>query len=159
MLIKVKTMQTYSREKFKVPVTDTFSIFIACRYLLINGKAINENITIVSEASDHSCIAAFSRINEEFDFIREKQNLSLPVILHIWSDGCACQFWSRFAFSLLSEMDQSVKVNWYYDERHHDNGTRMLFEGLFIKKRLQCDCPTSVQLIVQRRLLSTQTEL
>ena len=72
-LIKVKTMQTYNREKFKVPVTDTFSIFIACRYLLINEKAINENVTIVSEASDHSCIAAFSRINEVFDFIRENR--------------------------------------------------------------------------------------
>lgn len=67
---------------------DTFSIFTACGYLRVNGKFINENFTIVSEASDHSRIVAFSCINKVFGFIGEKHNLTLPIILHIWSDEC-----------------------------------------------------------------------
>ena len=38
---------------------DSFSIFTACCYLRKDGDLINENITIISEASDHSRIAAF----------------------------------------------------------------------------------------------------
>ena len=38
---------------------DSFSIFTACCYLCKDGDFINENITIISESSYHSHIAAF----------------------------------------------------------------------------------------------------
>ena len=57
-----------------------------------------------------------------FDFVLEKPNLSTEVTLHIWIDGCAGQFWSQYGFALVSEIDSKVKVNWYYNERHHGKG-------------------------------------
>ena len=63
---------------------DCFSLFTACCYLRDDtGKIINENVTVISEASDHSRIAAFSCVNKVFDFIREKHNLPLKVTLHV----------------------------------------------------------------------------
>ena len=62
---------------------NSFSIFTACRYLRKDGDLINENITIISEASDHSCIVAFTCINKVFDFVQEKYNLPPEVTLHI----------------------------------------------------------------------------
>ena len=56
---------------------------------------------------------------EVFDFIHEKHNLPLKVTLNVWSDGCAGQFRSRYVFVLLSGMDRSVKLRWYYNKRHH----------------------------------------
>ena len=101
---------------------DSFSIFIACCYLRKDVDLINENITIISEASDHSRIATFTCINKVFDFVREKHNLPPEVTLHIWSDGCAGQFRSRYVFALVSQIDSKVDVNWYYNERHHGKG-------------------------------------
>ena len=77
----------------------TFSIFTACCYLKgEDGKLVNENVAVVSEASDHSRIAVFTCINKVFNNIRDKHDLPLSVTLYIWSDGCADQFRSRFVF-------------------------------------------------------------
>ena len=51
---------------------DSFSIFAACFYLRdADGKLIIENVTVISEASDHLRIAAFSCVNKVFSFVRE----------------------------------------------------------------------------------------
>ena len=69
---------------------DSFSIFTACCYLHdADGKLVTENVTVISEASNHSRIPAFSCVNEVFNFFREKRNLPLKVTLHVRSDGCA----------------------------------------------------------------------
>ena len=102
---------------------DSFSIFTACCYLCKDGDFVNENISIISETSDHSRIAVFTCICKVFDFMREKHDLPPEVTLHIWSDGCARQFRSRFAFALVSQIDSKVKVNWYYSERQHGKGS------------------------------------
>ena len=103
----------------------TFSIFTACCYLLgVDGNLINENFTITSEAPDHSRIAAYSCINRIVDFLRHKfcDQLSSGPTLHIWSDGCASQFRSRFVFALISHFNRAYDVKWYYNERHHGKG-------------------------------------
>ena len=61
---------------------NSFAIFTAYCYLRKDGDLINENITIISEASDHLPIAAFTCINKVFDFVREKYNLPPEVTLH-----------------------------------------------------------------------------
>ena len=102
---------------------DLFSIFTVCCYLHgADGKLVNENVTVVSEASGHSRMAAYSCINKVFDFVREKHDLPLTTNLHIWSDGYAGQFRSRFVFSLLSTLNKSVNLRRYYNERHHGKG-------------------------------------
>ena len=101
----------------------TFSIFTACCYLKgEDGKLVNKNVAVVSEASDHSRIAAFTCINKVFNHIRDKHDLPLSVTLYIWSDGCAAQFRSIFLFRLLCNFERSVKLCWYYKERHHGKG-------------------------------------
>ena len=100
----------------------SFSIFTACCYFRKDGDLINDNYLIISEASDHLRIAAFTCISQVFNFVREKHNLPPEVILHIWSDGCAGQFRSRYVFALVSQIDSKVEVNWYYNERYHGKG-------------------------------------
>ena len=46
-----------------------------------DGKVVNENITIISEASNHSRIAAFTCVNKVFNHIREKYDLPLRITL------------------------------------------------------------------------------
>ena len=100
----------------------SFSIFTPCCYLRKDGDLINENNVIISEASDHLRIAAFTCISKVLDFVREKHNLPSEVTLHIWSDGCAGQFRSRYVFALVSQIDSKVEVNWYYNEIYHGKG-------------------------------------
>ena len=98
----------------------SFSIFTACCYLNIEGLLVNENVTITSEASNHSRIAALSCWLRILSFIQEKYpSLQKSLVLHIWSDGCAGQFRLRFVFSLLTQFAVNHKLFWYYNERHH----------------------------------------
>ena len=126
---------------------DSFSIFTACCYLRdAEEKLVNENVVVVSEASDHSRIAAFTCINKVFNFVREKHELPLKVTLHVWSDGCAGQFRSRYVFSLLSTLDKTVNLRWYYNERHHGKGP-MDGVGGTIKNRVYRDVMSNKCLI------------
>ena len=100
----------------------SFSIFTSCCYLRKDGDLIDENNLIISEASDHLRIAAFTCISKVLNFVREKHNLPPEVTLHIWSDGCAGQFRSRYVFALVSQIDSKVEVNWYYNEIYHGKG-------------------------------------
>ena len=81
-----------------------FPIFTACSYLAIDGVLVNGNITVTSEAIDHSRIARLSCWLHVLLVIKERyQKFPVSFALRIWSDGCAGQFRSRFAFSLLSQ--------------------------------------------------------
>ena len=98
----------------------SFLIFFACCYLNIEVLLVNENATIISEASSHSRIAALSYWLRILSVIQEKYpSLQKSLVLHIWSDGCAGQFCSRFVFSLLTQFAVNHKLFWYYNERHH----------------------------------------
>ena len=39
-----------------------------------------------------------------------------------WSDGCASQFRSQFAFFMLSKFDHSINIEWNYFEANHGKG-------------------------------------
>ena len=39
-----------------------------------------------------------------------------------WSDGCASQFRSQFAFFMLSKFDHSINIEWNYFEVNHGKG-------------------------------------
>lgn len=99
-----------------------FSIFTACCYLSVDGILVNENITVTSEASDHSRISALSCWLKVLSTIQNKYNLQESLTLNIWSDGCAGQFRSRFVFSLLSQFAIEHTLFWHYNERHHGKG-------------------------------------
>ena len=77
---------------------------------------------VISEASDHSQIAAFFCVNKVFIFVRKKHNLPLKVTLYVWSNGCAEQFQSRYVIFLLSRMDRTVNLRWFYNKQHQGKG-------------------------------------
>ena len=101
----------------------TFSTFTACCNIRgEDGKLANENVNVVSETSDHSRIAAFTCINKVLTFMREKYDLPSGITMHVWSDSCSEQFRSRFVFCLLCDVERSIKLRCYYNERHHGKG-------------------------------------
>ena len=100
LLIIVKTIATLSKVKCSaLTLVTILFIFTPCCYLRKDGGLINENNLIISEASDHLRIAAFTCISEVFDFVREKHKLPPEVNLHIWSNGCSGQFRSQYVFA------------------------------------------------------------
>ena len=105
---------------------ECFSIFTDCCYLHANNRQlINKDITVASEASNHSRIAAYTCImkiiNKNLDLHSEMFTDEIPLI--IWGDGCAAYLRSSFVFHLFAQMDKKFKVEWCYNERHHGKGT------------------------------------
>ena len=54
-------------------------------------------------------------------FLRSKIEKEIDTI-HIFSDGCAAQFRSRYVFCFLTEIQKDVDIVWHYFEAHHDKG-------------------------------------
>ena len=101
----------------------SFSIFTACCYLQINGVLVNENVIVISDACDHSRVAALSCWLRVLSFVQDKYPyLPESLVLHTWNDSCAGQFRCRFVFSLLSQFAMDHTLFWYYYQRHHGKG-------------------------------------
>ena len=102
-----------------------FSIFTAAAYIRYQGELVKESVVIVSEAKDHSRIAAHTciqRVVDELISIHVHLQEFPSVDLHIWSDGCSAQFRSKFVFCLTSVFPERFNVTRYYNERHHGKG-------------------------------------
>lgn len=69
----------------------SFSRFTACSYFNENGNLNKYPITITSEASDHSWIAAFSCLNKVVESIKSKMENPLRKV-YVWSEGMSAQF-------------------------------------------------------------------
>lgn len=101
----------------------TFSIFTACCYTRdSNGQIQKHNIALVTEASDHSRIAAHTLIIRVIEEVKLRVGFTDGVTIHLWSDGCAAQFRSRFVFRLTTLFPENYTVIRYYNERHHGKG-------------------------------------
>ena len=79
----------------------SFSVFTACCYLKVDDVTLNENVTVTSEAIDHSRSAAMSCWRKVLSYVQKKYRLDESLILRFWSDGCFRQFRFRFVFYLL----------------------------------------------------------
>ena len=83
-----------------------FSIFIACCYsksLIDNGDGLKkDSVVVISESKDHNRIAALTCLKKVIEEV-EKFNAVKCTKAVVWSDGCAAQFRSRFAFRLLTD--------------------------------------------------------
>ena len=102
---------------------ETFSIFIAYWYFRGNdGKLKTRNVTVTSEAKDHSRIAAHTCV---IKVLEEVTNEMLAVIkVYLWSEGCAAQFCSRFVFHLILGMDEKYDITRCCNELHYGKGPR-----------------------------------
>ena len=103
----------------------SFSIFTGAAFIRSNGKLEKICFVIVSEAKDHSRIAAHSCIVKAIDIVMTKHTYLKTfedMNIHIWSDGCSTQFRSRYVFHLTTLFPTRYNVVRYYNERHHGKG-------------------------------------
>ena len=98
----------------------SLSLFTACVYHLDSiGDLVERPITVVSESSNHSRIAALTCIDFVIKEVEKQMKLTKAII---WSDGCAAQFRFRFVFKLLSTYRPNLLIDWHYNEAHHGKG-------------------------------------
>ena len=102
----------------------TFSIFTACCYLRDSeDNLVSESITVTSELPDHSRAAVITCVSKVIENVRENhQHLPLRINVYVCSDGCAAQFRSRYAFTLMSTLDTPLNLTLCCNERHHGKG-------------------------------------
>ena len=95
----------------------SFSIFTACAYTCTNEEIRNIPITVTTESNENSRVTALSCIHKIISTIEEKVGAFTK--LYIWSDGCASQCRSRFAFSFLSHFHLEKEIELHFNEAHH----------------------------------------
>ena len=89
----------------------------------MSNEIDNHKIMVVTEASDHSRIAAHCLIQRVVKEVRKKiGNRDDTLTVHLWRDGCASQFRSRYVFHRTTVFPESYRVIRYYNERHHGKG-------------------------------------
>ena len=72
---------------------------------------------IIHIITSHSCILkVIEEIKKLHPYLPEK------IAVHLWTDGCASQFRSKFVFKLTTMFPKNYSVIRYYNERHHDKG-------------------------------------
>ena len=86
-----------------------FSIFTACGYHRSERVLNKYPITIVSEASYHSRIVAFTCFNKVVEHMLDKIDVLVDKV-YAWSHGMTAQFRSRFVFMLLSQFDETKNL-------------------------------------------------
>ena len=93
----------------------TLTIFTACGYILDHRKEFSKR----SVGSDHSRIAALTCIDMVLKGVQKETKVKR---LMVWSDKCASQFRSRFAFKSLSTYHPQLLLEWSYNKAHHGKG-------------------------------------
>ena len=96
-----------------------FSLFTVVIYTKQNDDTVCKNYALVTPENDHSCSISF-RLN---NFILSTMQADYDIkTVKFWSDGCASQFCSQFAFFMLSKFDHSINIEWNYFEANHGKG-------------------------------------
>ena len=76
-----------------------------------NDDTVCKNDALVTPENDHSCNISFGLNN----FILSTMQADYDIkTVKFWSDGCASQFRSQFAFFMLSKFDHSINIEWNY---------------------------------------------
>ena len=93
----------------------TFSIFTAVAYIRCNWELLHESIVIISEAKDHSRIAADTCISNVIDIMMKKYphlTSYMSVDLYVWSDQCSAKLqWPEERLSKAQRILQNVPTS------------------------------------------------
>ena len=87
-------------------------------------KAANDivckNYALVTPKNDHSCNISFGLNN----FILSTMQADYDIIktVKFWSDCCASQCRSQFAFFMLSKFDHTINIEWNHFEVNYGKG-------------------------------------
>lgn len=96
----------------------TFSIYTVVVYTK-NVEVRSKSMALVTEENDHSCNVSYALNQYILHSLREEQNITTAIF---WSDGCASQFRSQYAFFMLTKFDPDLKVQWHFFEANHGKG-------------------------------------
>ena len=84
-----------------------------------NDDTVCKNYALVTPENDQSCNISFGLNN----FILSTMQADYDIkTVKFWSDGCASQLRSQFAFFMLSKFDHSINIEWNYFEANHGKG-------------------------------------
>ena len=77
------------------------------------------NYALITPETDHSCNTSLGLNNFLIEQISKEKDV-MKVIF--WSDGCASQFRSQYAFYMLTKFDTDIDIQWHYFEANHGKG-------------------------------------
>ena len=73
----------------------------------------------MTEENDHSCNVSYALNNIVLEILQEELEVTA---IKFWSDGCASQFRSQYAFYMLCKLAPSIDIEWHYFEANHGKG-------------------------------------
>ena len=82
-------------------------------------KCCCKNYALVTPENDHSCNINFGLNNFMISHICLDYDIHT---IKCWSDSCALQFCSQYAFYMLTRFDPAINVHWNYFEANHGKG-------------------------------------
>ena len=122
---KFRTIWSYKCSRMQFLRTLTTRKIMRPSMISVNGKTEKISIVSVSNAKDHSRIVSHSCILKGIKTITiryPKLDQFGSLGIHLWSDGCSAQFWSRFVFQLTTLFPSRINVIRFYNDRHHGKG-------------------------------------
>ena len=102
----------------------SFSLFTACAYyrdITNEHKLKTIPLTITSELNDKSRGSSISCVDAAITYVRESIPNGIQRV-HVFSDGCAAQFRSRYVFAFATQIHTDIDLRWHYSEAHHGKG-------------------------------------
>ena len=102
----------------------SFSLFTACAYyrdITDKHELKTVPLTITSELNDKSRDSSISCVDTAIKYVRDTIPNAVQRI-HLFSDGCAAQFRSRYVFALATQIQTDIELIWHYSEAHHGKG-------------------------------------
>ena len=123
LLIHVDYSENYKNKQSEIKAAyyeqGQFSLFTVVIYMKQNDDTVCKNYALVTPENDQSCNISFGLNN----FILSTMQADYDIkTVKFWSDGCASQFRSQFAFFMLSKFDHSINIEWNYFEANHGKG-------------------------------------
>ena len=73
-----------------------------------NHQIVCSNYALITPENDHSCNISFGLNN----FLTEQISKEKDAKVIFWSDGCASQFRSQYAFYMLTKFDTDIDIQW-----------------------------------------------
>ena len=96
-----------------------FLLVTICICMKENDKVTCKSYALVTLENDHSCNASFALNNLLINKVKEEGKI---FSIKFWSDVCASQFCSQFAFYMMTKFDRDVELQWPYFEVSHSKG-------------------------------------
>lgn len=78
-----------------------------------------EELALVTEENEHSCNVSYTLNHFLLHILSRKQ---CTKTVKFWSEGCATQFLSQYAFYMLTKLDYDLKIQWNFFKANHGKG-------------------------------------